>query len=390
MHRVKNPVKLIPFFILLLIFSANPPWFLWSISYYIVTGSALILFLLQIKRYKKITLDSLSFLILYFIAFIFFIILKGYGEIRGSSIVFFITLFSCYFLKTDEKIKTVNLFSKTYALILGVSLVFWLIHNFLYSLPFGHALNYSKYLGKGEDRDFYNYIFFIQPRMDYIRFYSVFDEPGVVGTLSAFVLFAQRYNFKKWYNLVILIASIFTFSLAFYLLSFIGLLSVSIIEKRFKFLIYSILSTILSLALLSTLDSFRLVVLNRLNNIGGSVSERTGIFTNQLYDEVIQTIKIFYGVPLNYLKENSYLIEGQSYKFFIIEYGLIGALLIFSIYFHTLLKNKSFLGFILLLVFIISFIQRPFLFTPWQIILFTLLCSYLKDSRNIDQGANHS
>lgn len=56
------------------------------------------------------------------------------------------------------------------------------------------------------------------------RFYSVFLEPGYLGSLLAFILYANRYDFKKKYNLIVLLALVATFSLAGYITSLIGYL----------------------------------------------------------------------------------------------------------------------------------------------------------------------
>ncbi len=57
-----------------------------------------------------------------------------------------------------------------------------------------------------------NYLLFVtMATANTFRFYSMFDEPGVLGTLSAFVLFANKYDFKRKSNLIILIGAFFHF-----------------------------------------------------------------------------------------------------------------------------------------------------------------------------------
>lgn len=384
MKQNKRIENYIPFFATLLIFGANPPWFFWGIGYPIILFSAILIFLLNIKAFNKISTSEISFFALIIGLMSYFVILKGLGEIRISSLVFFLVLLGAFFLKKDLKNNSFELITKTYALILGVSFVAWFINNFIFELPFKYDLNYGEILGKFDNITFYNYLFFIQPQLDYVRFYSIFDEPGVVGTLSAFILYGQRYTLNKWYNLIIFVASVFTFSIAFYVITFLGMLFVFIYEKRIGLVV--LMSSVLALlsGFLMTLDSFKIVVLNRFSDFDDVFSRRSGGYINQFYDSLIESNYIYFGRSLDFFQNNKYLIDGQSYKIFVIEYGLVGLILIIFLYFYIFLKNRNLYTFVLLLIFLISFIQRPFLFTPWQILLFILICSYLH-SNQIDR-----
>ena len=54
------------------------------------------------------------------------------------------------------------------------------------------------------------------------RFQSIFLEPGYMASLLSFLLYAVKYNFKRWENVVILVAIIVSFSLAGYIITFTG------------------------------------------------------------------------------------------------------------------------------------------------------------------------
>ena len=49
------------------------------------------------------------------------------------------------------------------------------------------------------------------------RFAAFYEEPGVVGNIMMVLLYAQRFDLRKWYNIVFLISGILSFSLAFYI-----------------------------------------------------------------------------------------------------------------------------------------------------------------------------
>lgn len=54
------------------------------------------------------------------------------------------------------------------------------------------------------------------------RLSAVYDEPGMVGTVAALLLSADRFRLQRWQNLVLLSGGILSFSLAFCLLATVG------------------------------------------------------------------------------------------------------------------------------------------------------------------------
>lgn len=76
----------------------------------------------------------------------------------------------------------------------------------------------------------FSYIFFnygvlvrgLSDIADNARFQSIFLEPGYLGTFLAFLLYANKYDFKQWYNKVFAVALILSFSLAGYITSIVG------------------------------------------------------------------------------------------------------------------------------------------------------------------------
>ena len=67
---------------------------------------------------------------------------------------------------------------------------------------------------------FSNYYFFLiddgQLFSFFPRFQSVFPEPLYLGSTCALLLMTQRGKWKKWYNIVMLVALLFSFSLSAY------------------------------------------------------------------------------------------------------------------------------------------------------------------------------
>lgn len=69
--------------------------------------------------------------------------------------------------------------------------------------------------------DYMAYAFFVMPSKTFDilpRFFGMYDEPGVVGTIAGAILMTRQFNFKKWINIPIFIAGILSFSLFFYVI----------------------------------------------------------------------------------------------------------------------------------------------------------------------------
>ncbi|MFN3894492.1 MAG: hypothetical protein ACK4KU_07960 [Acinetobacter sp.] len=362
----------------ILVFSSNPPWFIWGFNYYLIFSVILLILGLIFFGKKKCDKNLFYALPIVLLSIIYFILIKSLGEFRFSTVLLFLIYLSLFFIDEEDKKNGFNIFSNFLFVLILISLPLWLIHNFVFTLPYSFPLAYDQSLGKGEGLIFWNYIFFIQPELDYFRFYSVFDEPGVLGLLCTIVLFVNNYNFSEKKNIVILLGGIFTFSLAFYIFTFIGYIFHVLMQRKLKSLLFAFILFISLTPFLITIESFRLSIVDRFNNFKQSLLERNGIQLDQFYDVFIYTPNFYYGESLDFFSKNSYLKEGQSYKFFFIEYGIIGFLLMIFLYLFLIDKRKVNIYVIfLLIIFILSFIQRPFMFTPWQIALFSMALPYL-------------
>lgn len=376
--------KIIAWGLALIVLLQNPPWPLWN--YGLILGY-LLSFVLFSYLYctdgktiflKGITKKKLPIL---FISFCFLFIAPLIYGFRLSTVFIFLTYILLFRIDTSDLSLSFHILTNVIAVIILISLPFWFIHVFVYELPTFGILDISEM--KGAAYVLNNHILFLTyDGLDFFRFYSVFDEPGVLGTLAAFILFGNKYNFRKWQNVVILLGGIFTYSMAFYVLSLVGYVYYSIhsLKKFVKSFIAILILSFIVFVLLKDNLAFSLSIVERFQDFGlDRINNRTGDAINQHFDDMFLTPSIFLGEGASFLSANGEDI-GASYKLFIIEYGLLGTLSLFLMY-YSLIKQKTREVLFLLFFFSLSFLQRPYAFTSWQLVVFAAIIAALDRSK---------
>lgn len=383
--NIKQSTIIVNLFVLI-VFLQNPPWPLWDYWFPILFICFLMSSVLLYTRITTAKPINKSLFIFTCLLILFFVIFQSLQNFRTSSLVTIVIFYQLYFLSAEEKFKIINKITSVLAIIIAVSLPLWLINQYIFELPFGSDLTYGDWKGKNQTLVLENYYFFIQPKQQLInRFYSIFDEPGTLGTLSAFILFANKYNFKDKRNIIILAGAFFTYSFAFFVLTFVGL-SLYFIRKPKLLIIYSILIAaivLLTYNIIKSNPTFKATVSSRLTSTEASLKARTSKDVNIYFKKYISSGESIFGKGTGFLEKNPKLLAGQSFKFFMIENGFFGLMLVIGMYLFIYGENK-FLMFSYLLLFLLSFLQRPFLFTPFQIIVYYAGISslnYIPDSK---------
>lgn len=371
----------------LIIFLQNPPWPLWNCGLLLGYFLSLILIIyINIKKRNRYLLQGMKqkrFPIFYFSLIFLLIIPLVYG-LKLSSVFIFITYILLFRVTQNDLKHSLTILTNIIAYVILFTLPFWVFHVFITELPSFGEIDITEMKGREYILD--NHILFLTYRgFDFFRFYSVFDEPGVLGTLSAFIIFGNRYNFKQWQNIVIFIGGIFTYSMAFYVLFLLGYFyyntySLKHFVKSFFFLICTI--PIVFFLLKDDL-AFSLSVVERFKDFGlNRIENRTGEEINRHLSEMFYSPTIFWGEGTSFLQRNRSEV-GASYKLFIIEYGVMGLLGLFLMYFSLLWqKNRDTLFFLFL--FSLSFLQRPYAFTAWQLTIFAAVVASLSKNMEYD------
>lgn len=194
------------------------------------------------------------------------------------------------------------------------------------------------------------------------RICGMFDEPGVVGTVSGLILASKGFSLRRSYEKIIFIAGILSFSFAFYI---ILLVYVSI--KKYKY-IWVILGTLVILMNTVPKDSYVYTkILYRLDlgnkEIEGNNRGNAGF--EQIYKEFKQDGNLLLGIKeKEYLyKANAYGSEALSWKTFVVINGLL-LFILHTLYFMGYafnLKNSN--VWIFTIIYLLSIYQRPYDFT---------------------------
>ena len=210
------------------------------------------------------------------------------------------------------------------------------------------------------------------------RFSGPFDEPGVVGTFSALLLFSNSLDYRNWKTYVLLLSGIASFSLFFYVVLIIGLVPYIFEKRRIGSALFLVLAV--GAFFIATKDNevVERLIWDRLewNSTEGrmSGSDRTNYDAERFYLSKRGTTDYWFGLD-DYEQYRKMAQGSNSYQNVVMHYGmlfLISYVLFFVLYARKECKTKgSFLLFIFL--FISCVYQRPQVLTCSYIFLYSCL-----------------
>ncbi len=373
--------RLIPWLLVMIIIAGQVPWVIWNFLWIrgVLNILAFILSLIYLKNINKnkiYTIAVIMFLLTYFIF---------HDSFNLAITSLFVFIVAVVIIPNELKVKTVLLLNKvtTYILIPGI---------ILYALYLiGINLPHTDMNASWADMPYKNYFFFIvkistniDSIIDLFRFNSIFDEAGTLGTFLVFLIAINRFEITKR-NIFFFIVGLFTFSLAFIILSFIGF-----VLFKFKFSIKRLMIIVSTIVVIITIfysiPILKENILQRLEYNDGEISgnNRTSNSTNEYFSRFIKSNNALIGLGVGkYLSESEDRFGNSSYKIFVIDYGLIGAAILIFIYLMLMPKKPDTHVLFLFIIFFISFLQRPYSLSAWQIILFSSGIAYLIHMKKI-------
>lgn len=334
-------------------------------------------------------------------------LISGYFFTRSvigvNSINYVISAYFILTLDESDRIIVFRLITKYFSILMLFSIVTFIIIK-ITNIP---SLGLINYLSIDSDTSYFysfhkNYIFCTIPLNESIRFNGPFHEPGHLGMMSAFLIFANDYSFRKKKELWLLLVSLLmTLSLAGYVLFIVGYLLLLIEKKKMK--VGSFLSVCVFLGVCGLIyyiglsynegnNLFNEYILNRLQ-----YDEEKGIVGNNrahnlipIYYEMMwkdfETMLFGYDdKTLKWLIENG--STGTGFVMNMVRVGVVGTLFCFLFYlsYFAISKYKRLSFTFLVFVFLIYW-QRSYAFWLSWVICYAygiLNIAYNRNLKNI-------
>jgi len=310
-----------------------------------------------------------------FLFFFFYLMARFFGT-RGNMNAYlgmFLTSVSIFIflgLKDEYKIDFLSFFTKVFAILMAISLSAWILVMLGVDLPsFTDTYGFSERRNEAQYSYQNYYLFLIDFRFrDSImlpRFNSVFLEPGYLSIILVILLYLQQFNMKNKYNIIMLVALFFTFSLAGWLLFMFVYIAYLLRNSRFK--IRTIFFIIIGFALFFTFFSIYNDGDNLVNNYifsrlkydeeTGTISgyNRTGEDFEIWYaDYFLKSDKILFGLDMKAIFGETVNV---GWKVYFVNYGLIGLSFYLWFLLFGYLKFQNYANFVFLILYILIFMR---------------------------------
>lgn len=369
-----------------------PPYFLWELpSPYF----AVVCLLIAAKHAKLSDRAANDVLFMFLLTGIYFI----YAFINGTSFrgTVYVCLLPILFF-TDRKflLDAFEKFVYVFSITLAISAIQFILVQILgISMPYRNI----QPLNKMKESDYLAYAFYVitdQYESDILpRFCSLYDEPGVVGTLSGIILMTRKFNLKKLINIPIFIGGLLSFSLFFYVMA-IAYTLLFIISTKVK---YMILTIIVCGALYGIYYEFykdneliNKYILSRMEYEDGggfSGNNRTHGGLDAWYKTYFENSDDYY-FGLGGGASQIYNPGGASYKDIIVNCGILffsAYMGIFTLWgFYRLKFSKEFILYLIILYGTIF--QRPFIDAFVYLFLLFVPVIYLANDRKNRSASN--
>lgn len=328
------------------------PWFMWgTVKFNAIIPSFLIIISLYISYYftSETIFDRKNYESSALLALIALVLMRIVN--LNNIIGFTEAVFTAFIIFTLLKLNTSYLqkLIKIVCISMGGFLCLSVGGFFLYL--FGFPLPSSSIANEELLYSFQNYYIFLIDDRTFLafipRFHSVFLEPGHLGTATAFLLLTQIGQWKKWYNIVMIVTTLITFSLAAYMLFiFVLFASAWIQHKRVFMKLFGIIVLIVGVGIgaffyeqgdnmLFTLIIERLEITED-GDIAGN--NRVTDDFDAIYDDYLQSIDILYGREY---KIEDFGFGNSGYKVFLYDYGIICLFLVFLFYIVTAINGNN-------------------------------------------------
>lgn len=232
------------------------------------------------------------------------------------------------------------------------------------------------------------------------RMSGIFDEPGLIGTVSALLLCSRGLKFKKDKQSILLLFILFlSFSFAGYLLFLLYIASYLLKNGKWKFCLFIVCSIICFVILMNIdLSNTPLAGIQRRfqfteNGLILINNRQTSTF-NRGYESFVNAdfLTKMFGFGYGASSRNPYLLGSSTYKLSIYNSGyftFICEILFFCCGIFKTIYKKSFIEnwekLCLLLLFLVSIYQRPSVFYAYYFIILFGGAAFIDNKNLIEQ-----
>lgn len=362
----------------LLAFLSIYPYFIWGYYGQAIIGVFFIFIFSQLLVFNKINTNKNTIL-----SFAFIFSLYIMYEVKNLELTTLLWgLIIAYFSVSSnvEIVKSFRILQKliTYTLLPGAML--WLFHILIGNNSVLHFFTLQPFNPVKQEYqiEFYSYIVSIIPNYDvpsgFYRFLGIFEEPGVIGTVSALMLIADKINLKVNKNKLLFLYGVISFSLAFY--GIIILYTVFFKIRKLKNVLIIILFLLSVSSYVISNEFFKELIISRLaidKKSGFSGNNRATEYLDYMFEQWISLsdIKIFL-FGFDGVVNDGY----SSLKQIPVEKGVLGLVVFFIFMLYLSIKSKASKGhaknsILVFLIFLASVYQRPDFFSLYFILIYS-------------------
>lgn len=233
-------------------------------------------------------------------------------------------------------------------------------------------------------------VYFDVSNIRIIRYSGFFDEPGTFGLYSFFAIILNKIYFKnKKHELWLILLTIFTLSVAFYVSMVLYLLFFYVNKSNLKYIVFLFTAIFMSYFYLST---------NVEDETAGKIYDFTfkrfemndsGLAENNRATLSDNDKKIFFKYPVLGSGTTKEEIYGSNLFSIFAKYGIFGALfyyafLLYFIFQIALMPHKDFFFYIrILFLIVVNFYSRPELSSVFSLLVFVSIIYFIRNNLQI-------
>lgn len=320
--------------------------------------------------------------ILYSLVSVFY---KAPGFNGEQRVVFSLLMLALVSLAEKEQLIVAFKYLKWFLVVTGAIGIITYI-SFLIGLPLPHEI--VPYYAENMSAMGYAYVdygisYLVISADNGLRLCGLFNEPGYFGTFAAMILIIERLNLRKKENVILLIASVLTFSFAFFVV-----VGIYFILSRLKINVKSIALILIVLCIpiyvlpnIHFSDPNLQSLVDRFSVQDGKLAgdnRNTEDFMDLYEHEMSNPTVFWFGKGTGYISTTTINSSNASIRNIIIQYGYFGLLFFYGLLFLIAWKeiskcpdrNLRFSALLYIILFYISLYQRPYLYALNYFILF--------------------